>query len=72
MNNINELSFEQAYQALNEVVAKLESGELPLDEAVQLYEQGRLLSARCQQLLDSAQLRIKQLDEDGSQADYAS
>ena len=69
MDNINELSFEQAYQALEEMVAKLESGELPLDEAVHLYEQGRLLSARCQHLLDVAQLRIQQVDDDG---DYSS
>ena len=70
MHNINELSFEQAYTQLQQVIQKLESGELSLDESVTLYEQGRLLSMRCQTLLDNAELRIKRLQEDGSLSDY--
>ena len=66
MHNTNELSFEQAYAQLQQVIQKLESGELSLDESVALYEQGRMLSMRCQTLLDNAELRIKRLHEDGS------
>ena len=56
METINELSFEQAFDQLEEVIARLESGELSLEESVTLYEQGKQLSARCQQLLDDAEL----------------
>ena len=61
MSNINELSFEEAYAQLEDVIGKLESGELSLDESVTLYEQGRQLSAHCQDLLDKAELRVRQV-----------
>ena len=70
MNNTNELSFEQAYAELQAVIQKLESGELSLEESVTLYERGRLLSMRCQMLLDNAEMRIKQLQEDGSLSNH--
>ena len=66
MDNIEELSFEQAYDQLEDVIAQLESGELSLEDSVTLYEKGRHLSQRCQNLLDNAELRIKKLAEDGS------
>ncbi|MCU0512040.1 MAG: exodeoxyribonuclease VII small subunit [Anaerolineae bacterium] len=66
MSATNELSFEQAYAELEDVVRRLEAGTLPLAEAVTLYERGQQLSARCQALLDSAELRIQALAEDGS------
>jgi exodeoxyribonuclease VII small subunit len=65
MTAINELSFEQAYYELETIVTRLESGDLPLEQAVTLYEQGRLLAAHCQKLLDSAELRIQKLADDG-------
>lgn len=54
-------SYEQLYAQLQEVVARLEQGELPLDETLQLYEQGVRLAATCQRLLDSAELRVQTL-----------
>ncbi len=63
MNDINALSFEDAYKALQETVEQLESGELPLNEAMTLYERGKALAARCQQLLTAAELRVQQLNE---------
>jgi exodeoxyribonuclease VII small subunit len=66
MSNTNELSFEQAYEALQHVLEKLESGDLSLNESVTLYEQGRLFALRCQTLLDNAELRIRKLNEDGT------
>ena len=66
MPDIKDLSFEQAYQQLDSVRAQLESGELSLEESVVMYEQGKLLSAHCQNLLDNAELRIKKLENDGS------
>jgi len=54
-------SYETLYVRLQQVVARLEQGELPLDETLQLYEQGVRLAAACQRLLDTAELRVQQL-----------
>jgi exodeoxyribonuclease VII small subunit len=72
MTSINELSFEQAYDELEEIIAKLESGELALEESVTLYERGRQLSAHCQTLLDKAELRIQKLNDNGVLTDLSS
>ena len=65
MSDINELSFEAAYAELETIIVKLESGELPLEESVELYERGRKLSEHCQSVLDKAELRVNQLTSDG-------
>jgi exodeoxyribonuclease VII small subunit len=54
-------TYETLYTRLQEVVARLEEGELPLEETLQLYEQGVRLAAECQRLLDTAELRVRQL-----------
>lgn len=54
-------SYETLYVRLQQVVARLEQGELPLDETLQFYEQGVRLAAACQRLLDTAELRVQQL-----------
>lgn len=53
--------YEALTQRLQQVVERLETGELPLAEALALYEEGVALAARCQQLLDAAELRVQQL-----------
>ena len=65
MDDIANLSYEEAYQALEALVARMESGELPLEESVALYERGRKLSAHCQALLEEAELKIKLVDDAG-------
>lgn len=69
MPEIKDLSFEEAFQQLEDVRAQLESGQLALEQSVTMYEQGKLLSAHCQNLLDNAELRIKKLENDGSLTD---
>jgi exodeoxyribonuclease VII small subunit len=66
MDNISELSFEAAYTALDAIIEQLESGSLPLDQSVTLFEQGRKLADHCQSLLDKAELRVRQLDDEGT------
>ena len=56
-----ELSFEDALRALEDVVRKLESGEVPLDDSITLYERGEALRRLCQARLDSAQARIEKI-----------
>ncbi len=58
----NPLTYEQAYAQLEEIVARLNSGALTLDETVALYARGRELSDYCRNLLDAAELKITQLD----------
>lgn len=65
MNAIAELSFEAAFAELETIIARLESGELSLDDSVTLFERGRQLSEHCQTLLDKAELRVSQLTGDG-------
>lgn len=55
------LSFEDALRALEDVVRKLESGEVPLDDSITLYERGEALRKLCQARLDAAQARIEKI-----------
>ncbi len=59
--DIAEMSFEDALRALEEVVRKLESGDVPLDESIDLYERGETLRKHCQARLDAAQARIEKI-----------
>ncbi len=63
MDEISNLSYEAAYQELEALVARMESGDLPLEESVKLYERGQRLSAHCQALLENAELKIKLVDD---------
>ncbi len=56
-------SFEKLYARLEEAVAKLEAGGLPLEQAIALYEEGMTLARQCQERLDEAELRITKLRE---------
>ncbi|HEX5503576.1 MAG TPA: exodeoxyribonuclease VII small subunit [Thermomicrobiales bacterium] len=57
-----DLSFEEALEQLEELVARLEEGRLPLADAVEHYERGMALASYCGDLLDSAELRIRQVE----------
>ena len=59
--DIAAMSFEDALRALEDVVRKLESGEVPLDDSITLYERGEQLRKHCQARLDAAQLRIERI-----------
>ena len=59
--DIAAMSFEDALRALEEVVRGLESGEVPLDATISLYERGEQLRGHCQARLDAAQARIEQI-----------
>ena len=63
--DIDNLNYEQAYAQLEVVIAQLESGELSLEQSVELYKQGQQLSVHCQKLLETAELVIKQVDDAG-------
>ena len=62
--DIAAMSFEEALRALEDVVRKLESGEVPLDQSIDLYERGEALRKACQARLDAAQARIEKIVQD--------
>ncbi|NTV63615.1 MAG: exodeoxyribonuclease VII small subunit [Oscillochloris sp.] len=64
-------TYEARFARLQEVVLQLESGEIPLDRAITLYEEGVRLAAECQTLLDTAELRIQQLQSGDTLSDLA-
>jgi exodeoxyribonuclease VII small subunit len=54
-------TFEDTYRELQQVVARLEDGGLPLEEAIRLFERGQELVKRCQRIVDEAELRVTRL-----------
>ena len=59
--DLTQMTFEEALKALEDVVRKLETGEVPLDDSISLYERGELLRKHCQARLDAAQARIEKI-----------
>jgi len=61
-----EIPFEEAMKRLEEVVRRLEEGDIPLEQAIDLYQEGVTLSRICAQKLEAIETRITQiLEEDG-------
>jgi exodeoxyribonuclease VII small subunit len=55
------LSFEQAFEQLEAAVEALQDGQMPLERALNYYEEGMKLAQHCNQLLEKAELRVQQL-----------
>ncbi len=58
MNELSIVTFEDAYRRLEEISRKLEDSSTPLETSFKLFEEGQLLLAHCQKLLDDAERRI--------------
>lgn len=65
---IKDMSFEDALQELEAIVAKLERGDAPLEESINVYQRGAALKAHCEGKLKSAQLKVEKivLDSQGN------
>ncbi|GLK74359.1 exodeoxyribonuclease VII small subunit [Ancylobacter dichloromethanicus] len=59
--DVNALSFEKALAELETIVAKLEGGNVPLEESIALYARGEALKARCDALLKDAEARVEKI-----------
>ena len=57
--------FEQALKRLEEIVADLEKGELPLEKALELFEEGIKISRLCGERLEEAERKVETLIKDG-------
>ncbi|MCB2092871.1 MAG: exodeoxyribonuclease VII small subunit [Rhodobacteraceae bacterium] len=68
MSEIAKMSFEEAMKALEEVVALLERGDVPLEDSIRHYERGAALKAHCEAKLKSAEEKVARitLNEDGA------
>lgn len=68
-----DLPFEKALEQLEEIVRRLEKGDVPLDESVTIYERGEILKRHCEGLLRKAEARIQTitLGPDGRAAGVA-
>jgi exodeoxyribonuclease VII small subunit len=58
------LTFEEAIEKLEDIVAKLESGDVPLEQAIGLYQDGMKLSYLCSAKLEQVERKIEMLVED--------
>jgi len=59
-----ELTYEQAFQELEDVVSALEADQQTLEQSLTLFERGQALARRCADLLDKAELRVRKLSEE--------
>ena len=65
---LDTLSFEDALKELTDIVGKMESGNVPLEDSVRLYERGDALRKHCEKKLADAQAKIEKIsvNKDGS------
>lgn len=59
--DIAEMTFEQALAELEQIVARLESGQAPLEDSIRMYERGSALKAHCERRLEAARLRVEKI-----------
>lgn len=61
------LSFEEALKKLESIVEQLEDEQITLEDSVKLYEEGVKMSKFCAEILEQAELRIEQVNEENTQ-----
>ena len=64
--DIRALSFEQALAELESIVDRLETGDVALEESIEIYQRGAQLRAYCDEKLKTAQARIEKITGDGT------
>lgn len=65
---MEQMSFEEAFTQLEAAVLALQDGQLPLERALQYYQEGMKLAQHCNKLLQEAELTVQQLTEDNTGA----
>ncbi|MBI9017855.1 MAG: exodeoxyribonuclease VII small subunit [Phycisphaerae bacterium] len=63
----DKLTFEQSLQTLEEIVAQVEQGKIPLEESIEKYEQGMTLIQNCRKILDQAEKRVEKINQQSRQ-----
>lgn len=62
--NPSKQTFEESLRRLEEIVNKLERGEVALEDSIKMYEEGLALSKTCIERLTQAELKLKKLTKD--------
>jgi exodeoxyribonuclease VII small subunit len=57
--DISKLPFEKALEELEQIVSRLERGDVPLETSIAIYERGNQLKAHCETLLRAAELKVE-------------
>ncbi len=65
-SDVKKLTFEKALAELEQIVQRLERGDVPLEESVAIYERGEALKRRCEELLRQAEARVEKITLDAS------
>ncbi len=71
-NEVENMVFEEAFQELEAIVSKLESGDLTLEESIEMYEMAASLRDRCREILDQAERRVEMLVVDEGKVEIRS
>lgn len=61
---VEELTYEEALAELEEIVSALEGEQNRLEESIRLFERGQQLAAHCSEMLEAAELKVKQVAGD--------
>ena len=63
-DDIRNMTFEQALKELEQIVGKLERGDVELEPSIELYERGEALKAHCQKLLSAIEAKVEKITLD--------
>jgi exodeoxyribonuclease VII small subunit len=69
VNSVSKLTFEQSMKRLEEIIDNLESGNVELENAINLYSEGIKLQEHCKNKLENARLRIERIVKDKDRVD---
>ena len=72
LSSDDKLTFEEAMAELDELVSRMEDGELSLDDSLKAFERGVMLTRKCQEALSQAELRVKTLTDADTLEDLSS
>lgn len=67
---IEKLSYEESYSIMQDILEKLENGNIKLDESLRLYEKGILLYRHCNKIIDEAHLKITMFNENNEEIEF--
>ena len=65
----NNTTFEEAIEELENIINRLEEGDVPLDETIKLYEKGSELKDFCEKKLQSAEVKIQKINQNAKTKD---
>lgn len=63
---VSTLTFEAALKELEAIVARLEQGQVDLEDSIVLYERGQMLKAHCESKLKAAESRLEKIVQNGA------